>query len=489
MYFTDKIIQSHSNDVSHTITPIPQQLTIKGPRGNFNTVKVVPGAGKTPENADQWYTLPILIVDSSTNMPLNCAVALKGDKQAPAGKGTMVCYLTLNVEDEQSQASTDQPTLPTHYTERMSEYTASGRATFRMCFYTETIYLISVGVHCVQDEKGAECVEYNVGPYTTVIRAVRMVERGAFKHPPLLEFHGPLASKRFRKLMTLYRELHYKGKHDETQRIRSRLLSSDRVELDIRLYISALNVTDSSHDIEQGEELLKKCQTLDCQNGSLLQAYCLMSLATLYYDNGDKEKASEYIRYARSECYGAAPSYLTSLVLYCEARNLLRRHKGNVTPCVKREAMRLFDCAIADSYYAVGWEKYVLCLCHIKMAMFCLSENIGYEFCPSSNYTPSAEDISLAEEHLKAVSEAIPDDELREMSWYAISYHIALSDLNRLRGDTATAREHVKMAEKVLHDLRTAPKYTNKFGTPISSRIQYLEADPIDKILEEYNHK
>ena len=487
MYFTDKIIQSHSNDVSHTITPIPQQLTIKGPRGRFNTVKVVPDANKTPENVDQWYTLPVAIVDSSSNRPLNCVVALKGDMQAP-GEGTMVCYLMLNVEDEQSQASTDPPTLPTHYVERRSKYTANGRATFRMCFYAETSYLISVGVACVQDEEGLECAGYNVDKYTTVIRAVRMVERNAFKRPPLLEFRGPLASKRFKKTMTLYRELHYKGKHDETQRIRSKL-TSDNVELDIRLYISALNVTDSSYDIAQGEELLKKCQTLDCQNGSLLQAYCLMSLATLYYDNGDKEKASEYIHYARSKCYGAAPSYLTSLVFYCEARNLIRQHKGNVTPCVKGKAMQLFNCAIADSYYAVGWEKYVLCLCHIKMAMFCLSENIGYEFCPSSNYTPSAEDISLAEKHLKAVPKAIPDDELREMSWYAISYHIALSDLNRSRGDTATAREHVKMAEKVLHDLKTAPKYTNKFGTPISSRLQYLEADPIDKILEEYNHK
>ena len=344
-----------------------------------------------------------------------------------------------------------------------------------------TLLMATYGEHTVASSPG-------LGQDTTVIRAVRMVERNAFKRPPLLKFCGPLASKRFQKLMTLYRKLHYKGKHDKTQWIRSKLSSSDNVDLDIRLYISALNVTDSSYDIAQGEELLKKCQTLDCQNGSLLQAYCLMSLATLYYDNGDKEKASEYIQYARSQCCVAAPSYLTSLVFYCEARNLLQRHKGNVTPCVKRKAMELFNYAIADSYCGVGWEKYVVCLCHIKMAMFCLGENIGYEFYPSSKYTPSNEDISLAEKHLKAVPKAIPDDELRGMSWYAISYHIALSDLNRLRGDTASAREHVQMAEKVLHervDLKTAPKYKNKFGIPIRSRLQYLKADSIDEILEE----
>ena len=62
-----------------------------------------------------------------------------------------------------------------------------------MCFYAETSYLISVGVHCVQDEEGVECAGYNVDQYT-----VRMVEIDAFKGPPLLEFHGPLGSKNIR---------------------------------------------------------------------------------------------------------------------------------------------------------------------------------------------------------------------------------------------------------------------------------------------------
>ena len=65
-----------------------------------------------------------------------------------------------------------------------------------MCFYTETSHLISVSVACVQDEEGEACVGYNVDQYAVFIRAVRMVERNAFKCPPLLEFHGPLASNK-----------------------------------------------------------------------------------------------------------------------------------------------------------------------------------------------------------------------------------------------------------------------------------------------------
>ena len=66
----DELRQSHSNSSSsllqppsstlpHTITPLPRQLRIKGPDEHFITVKVVPGADKTPEDADQWYTLPL----------------------------------------------------------------------------------------------------------------------------------------------------------------------------------------------------------------------------------------------------------------------------------------------------------------------------------------------------------------------------------------------------------------------------------------------
>ena len=116
-------------------------------------MKVVPGADKNPEDADQWYTLPLSILDSSSDKPLSCAVALKGDQLAPS-KDTMVCYLMLNAENKQSQVSANLPTLPTYYIERCREYTADERATFRMCFYTETSYLISVGVACVQEVEG-----------------------------------------------------------------------------------------------------------------------------------------------------------------------------------------------------------------------------------------------------------------------------------------------------------------------------------------------
>ena len=134
----------------------------------------------------------------------------------------------------------------------------------------------------------------------------------------------------------------------------------------------------NSRDIAEGEELLKKCQTLDCQNGDLLEAYITVTLSTLYSDKGDEEKSLELIRHSRSACCCAAPSYLTSQMLYVHARNLLRHHKGNVTPSVKKETQELLDHAIRDSYYGVGWERYVIYLTHIRKALFCLNKKTDF---------------------------------------------------------------------------------------------------------------
>ena len=491
----DELRQSHSNRSSslpqspsstppHTITPLPQRLTIKGPDNCFPTVKVMPCAlDKSPEDADQWYSLQLLILDSSSDMPLSCAVALEGDQLA-SSKDTMVCYLTLNVKNKQSQVSANLPTLPTHYIERCSAYTTDGRATFRMCFYTETSYLISVGVHCVQNEEGVECAGNDVTQYTAVIEAVKMVERNAFKRPPLLEFRGPLASKKFRKLMTKYRMLHYQGKHDQIQKMVSRVVSNRGIELDIRLFVSAEFIC-YTRDIAEGEELLEKCQALDCQNGDLLEAYIAMTLSTFYSDKGDKEKSLELIRRSRSACFYAAPSYLTSQVFYVNARNLLQFHKSNVTPSVKKETQELLDRAIKDSYHGVGWEQYTTYLTHIKKALVCLNEKTDFEFNPTSGYTPTAEDFELAEKHLNA----IPVKEILENTWYTICFYIAWSDFYRLRGDIESAIKHVELAKKVLHahNLETTPLYEKELGKHIRSRLEYLEADPIDTIVDEFS--
>ena len=117
--------------------------------------------------------------------------------------------------------------------------------------------------------------------------------------------------------------------------------------------------------------------------------------------------------------------------------------------------------------------------------MFCLNEKTDFEFDPTSGCTPTAEDFTLAEQHLNA----IPVKGVLENTWYTISYYIAWSDFYRLRGDTGSAIKNAELAKKVLdaHNRKTAPLYENELGKHIRSRLEYLEADPLYTILEEFS--
>ena len=354
------------------------------------------------EGGDQWYTLPVSILDSSSGTPVNSVVALQGDQLAPTD-GMMVCYLSVTVVDQQSQGRAGTATPVTHSIERNSEYVVNGRVSFRMCFYVaETIYQISVGVVCIQDEKGMECIGYNVDQYTAVITTARTGERNAFKSPPLLKLEGPLISKRFQKLMATHTNLCYRYKEDEADKLVSMVTSSDNVSLDIKLYLSLEQLIDSFNIVEVGK-VLQKCQScaLDCQNGHLLQAHAMVALAGCYFNTGNHEKALECIYDSKSLCFTAAPSYITCCIFYVEACALIEQVKPevNIAPNIRKKILDLFDYAIDHSYYGTGWERYMMCYCHIHKALFCLNGTVFLKFNPTLNYTPTEEDISLAEQH------------------------------------------------------------------------------------------
>ena len=465
--------------VTHTISQLPQRLTVRGPDNHFTTVQAVSvgyDRRKPQDGGDQWYTLPVSILDSSSGAPVNSVVALQGDQLAPTD-GVMVCYLSVTVVDQQSQGRAGTATPATHSIERNSEYAVNGRASFRMCFYVaKTSYLISVGVVCVQDEEGVECMGYNVDQYTTVITTARMGKRNAFNSPPLLKLEGHLTSKRFQKLMATLTNLFYRYKDDEIDKLVSMVSSSDNVSLDIKLYLSLKHLLAYPLDIVEVEKILRKCQSLNCQNGHLLQTHAMLTLAFSYlHIDGDHEKALECIHESKSLCFTAAPSYTTSWIFYMEACTLIKQHEGSITPSIMKKILELFDHAIDHSYYGTGWERYMMCFCHINKALLCLNGTFYPKFNPTSNYTPTEEDISLAEQHLNAV----PVDQLSKLTGIEAQYHIALSDMNRLRGETTIA---IQLAEQ-------AKQLCAKVGKPcqcVDDRLQYLQSDLIDTMLAEY---
>ena len=463
--------------VTHSISDLPQRLTVRGPTNHFATVQAVSNGHerRKPQDgghaSDQWYTLPVSILDSSTGAPVNCVVALQGDQLAPTD-GVMVCYLSVTVVDQQPSTAA---ALVTHYIERNSKYTVNGRASYRMYFYVAgTSYLISVGVVCVQDEEGAECAGYTVDQYIAVITTARMEERNAFlKTPPPLKWEGPLKSKRFHKLMRVRTNLFYQYKVNEIKQFVAMVTSSNNIPLDIKLCLSIDKHLGHLANILEVEKILQKCQSLDGQNRHLLQAHAMVILAYSYsYKAGDHEKALECIHASKSLCFTAEPSYITSGIFYMEAYILIEQHKKNITQSIKEKILELLDHAIYHSYYGTGWERYMVYWSHIHKALFCINGTVYLE---SSNYTPTEEDISLAEQHVNAV----PVDELSKLTSIKARYHIALSDINRLRGETTIAIQQAEQAKQLFAEVGISRGY-------IDDKIQYLQSDPIDAILAEF---
>ena len=100
--------QSTSNSKeTQTVMPLPQRLKVGVPI-HCATIKAVTDSNvdRIPQDSDEWLTLTVSILDSFSETPLRCLVALQGDESAPSN-GQMVCFLSLtvsSVEDNQPQS-------------------------------------------------------------------------------------------------------------------------------------------------------------------------------------------------------------------------------------------------------------------------------------------------------------------------------------------------------------------------------------------------
>ena len=112
---------------------------------------------------------------------------------------------------------------------------------------------------------------------------------------------------------------------------------------------------------------------------------------------------------------------------------------------------------------------------HIHKALYCLNGVVSLEFNPSSSYIPTVEDISMAEKHLNAV----PVSEVSSQNWIRSGYHLALSDLYRLQGDTNNASEHAMVTKQLYCEI-------GLLCQGIDDRLRYLNSDSIDTILLQY---
>ena len=471
---------------TQTITPLPQRLQVHVPI-HCATIKATNREEKSGKSADEKLTLEVSILDVPIGAPLKCTVALLGDERTPSD-GRMICFLSISVsvvgESNLKKLTAKQNELSySIWRSKKNGYSANGRVKFYMCFYEADVnYIVTLNIAKIHDEEGIECIGYAVEHYTGFISTVKTVERNAFKAPPLMKYEGAIASPKFNKLMSIYNQMFYQGRKEESNMIMSRITSNDSTaEHDVKLYMSISKATEKSFDpqtIVQLEELFQRSQSLDSTNGFLFQALIMMSLSQTHSFQGNREKALECIHHSRSVCLEAAPSHLTSCVFFNNARNMISVNKGTITPQIKRRILELFDRAIADSYYGTGWERIMIFNGHVYKALFCLNGIIDL-FLPSiPNYTPTKEDISIAEQHLNAA----PLDAVCEVHMHIVIYYIACSDLHRWKRNTEKAREFAEKAKW----LCTEKGYFLSTIPAIDKRLKLLEPDTVDEVLKQF---
>lgn len=213
----------------------------------------------------------------------------------------------------------------------------------------------------------------------------------------------------------------------------------------------------------------------DSQNVKLLEAYAHMTSSYVHSHHGDHHKAMECIKQVRSQmCYEVEPSYLTCWACYAEAVNMTRINEGNLTTNVKKDIKHLFDLAIKFSYAGEGWERSMICICLIRKAIVSLSGTTRW-LDYNTKYKPTKEDISCAEQHLNALPPELLN-EFSQMTHIIVEYYVALSDLNRWRGDMDTAKKHAQKAKDLFA----------KIGQTDKGIDERLKPDSIEQVLEEY---
>lgn len=476
---------------TQTALPLPSKLQVHIPV-HCATLKATGSFDRIPDGKDERLILDVSILDAATQVPLKCVVALRDD--TVPSQEQMVCFLSLSVDfvgDNQTvskcglKQEIECTELYNIWRSKKSAYTANGQAKFYMCFYkTDANYIVTLNIDSVLDEEGIQCLGYTVEHYTGFVSTFKTVERSAFKAPPLLKFEGEIAKPKFNKLMSIYSKEFYEGRAATSSMIMSMMTSSDcTATLDVRLYMSVSKATEKSltpQTITELDSILKQCRSMDSRNGFLIEALIMMALSQVHSLQGGREKALQCIHHSRSICLEAAPSHLTSCVFFNDARSMIGVNKDAMTPEIKRRILELFDRAIADSYYGNGWERIMIFNGHVNKALFCLNGTIN--ICPpsESSYIPTKEDISMAEQHLKAA----PIDVVNEIHRHMAIFDIAMSDLHRWKGNKSEARQCIKKARS----LCTEKGYSLHMIPAMDDRLKLLKPDTIDEILEMFEN-
>ena len=315
----------------------------------------------------------------------------------------------------------------------------------------------------------------------------------AFKGLPPLTYTGPLATDEYHALEKQFTELYLSTDHEQIQQLSKQLLVESRISPDFKVFALCWEaLTEAAREnYECAEKLLRnaweKASALECQNGLLLQGRVLKHLAHLEYDQGNDEKAQEYVMQAKERLYNAAPSNETAFTLYTELlvkmRKLFSIHKLTFSAELYTSIESEYELLLEHAKYMEEYEKPVICNFFTMKASFHLRSDLITDKLPPEEYWPSADDLRKAEECLKSA----PLDKMpSESNSYIARHYRTFCDLHIWKQEYPEAMRDLQKARELYDEMKV--KKNNTLHR-VNQRLKLLERVYGDGKIDEIHKK
>ena len=279
----------------------------------------------------------------------------------------------------------------------------------------------------------------------------------------LIQFSGPCVGKQFQKLEKTFMSLMLSCNHEGVEELERRIAVNQRINTDIKvvaLWFKGVSKGLLQQKYQQAhlifDEALHAANSLDCQNGLLLQGRIWRFCASLCTIERDYDKAMKYIERGKVLLLNAAPTRDTASLLYEEMT--LKTLQGNSAAQhgeIQKGYNTILSHALLDHelplrcFFLTHKAFFHLNSCHLSKC----NDRIPYISAPSK------EDMSEAKTSIEGARRTLEELEC-EVALYRSQYYLACLDFHLWKGEYSEAREYGKKANALLaktHHINLCP--------------------------------
>ena len=267
-----------------------------------------------------------------------------------------------------------------------------------------------------------------------------------------IQFSGPCVGKRFQKLEKTFMSFTLSCNDEGVEELERKIAVKQRISTDVKvvaLWYKGISKGLFLRQYHQAhlifDEALHAANSLDCQNGLLLQGRIWRFYASLCTIERDYDKAMECIERGKVLLLNAAPTRDTASLLFEEVT--LKILQGN-SGAQHKEIQEGYDKIL--SHALVDHELPLRCLFLTHKAFFHLNSYHLSKCDDRISYisAPSKEDMSEAKTSIEGAHRTL--EELGEAALYRAQYYLACLDFHLWKGEYSEAREYGEKANALL---------------------------------------